>query len=649
MSKRKRMKTKERETVQDTAAFDAFQNMLARMGNGTPSMLEATNYVNNRLTSDRRMLDTLYRSHWIIQRIIGAIPADMTKNWYKLSGDILPDALDRYSEQERLTQVQAKIKEALIWSRLYGGSLAVMMISGDGERMHEPLDIDRIMPGSFKGLLVLDRWNGIIPSLELVRDITDPEFGTPNYYTIDLNSSGGSAVTIHHSRILRFTGRDLPFHERVMEQYWGASEVEAVYDELLKRDNASWSIASLLFRANLLFFHTAGADFHMATAPGAAQQRFYNSMSALNQILSNNGLTLMSEKDSVTQHSYQFSGLPEVYDRFMMDIAGAAGIPVTRLFGRSPAGMNATGESDMALYYELLQEQQQSKLYPVLAKLTPVLQMSAWGVAPDGISVQFNPVETVNPKEAMEIAAKHSDIIVAEYNAGIISEQIALEELKKHGSVSGMWSSITDEYIAQAEAMPQQQGEEEDPLAGFGSSLFDAFNEADVNREEDGEFAPKEGGSSGSSDYDDSEPSKPKEKPKEPEEPEESSTATSEEESSGNEGEGSAEYGPQPRQKAKGTLDKKERDEYNEEVKGIVSSTGVTITSFWGHAFDRIGERVFSCEEIISTLKKPDMSFPGNTKDRDRWVYQTGRVRVVVQISTGEIVSVVDVFKDREG
>ena len=31
-------------------------------------------------------------------------------------------------------------------------------------------------------------------------------------------------------------------------------------------------------------------------------------------------------------------------------MAGAAEIPVTKLFGRAPAGMNATGESDLANY-----------------------------------------------------------------------------------------------------------------------------------------------------------------------------------------------------------------------------------------------------------------------------------------------------------
>ena len=69
---------------------------------------------------------------------------------------------------------------------------------------------------------------------------------------------------------------------------------------------------------------------------------------------------------------YTFTGLPDVYDRVMMDVAGAAKTPVTKLFGRSPAGMNATGESDMNNYYDYidgLRENQLGQLWNVFFPL----------------------------------------------------------------------------------------------------------------------------------------------------------------------------------------------------------------------------------------------------------------------------------------
>ena len=124
------------------------------------------------------------------------------------------------------------------------------MIDGHDDILDEPLDYDMVMPGSFKGLLIVDRWSGISVDEELVTDISDPEFGLPKYYTITTEGME-RGIRVHHSRICRFMGRDLPYLEKLAETYWGASEVEHVYDELKKRDNVSWNMAMLTFMANL--------------------------------------------------------------------------------------------------------------------------------------------------------------------------------------------------------------------------------------------------------------------------------------------------------------------------------------------------------------------------------------------------------------
>lgn len=56
---------------------------------------------------------------------------------------------------------------------------------------------------------------------------------------------------VHHSRLLRFTGDDLPYWESQAEQQWGASVIESIFDELKKHDNVSWNIAQLTFMASL--------------------------------------------------------------------------------------------------------------------------------------------------------------------------------------------------------------------------------------------------------------------------------------------------------------------------------------------------------------------------------------------------------------
>ena len=246
----KRGKNKHR-TTDAVKTKDAYRNQAARLGFGTPNLLEATEYPMTRLTQNWQLLNSLYRSHWLIRRIVDVVPGDMLKNWIKITSQMPPDALKRFDTLVRKTQLKKRLLEGLRWGRLYGGAAGVILLEGQGDMLAEPLDLDMVMPGTFKGLLVLDRWSGIQPlSTELVTDLNDPDFGLPDRYMISTETIS-RGLEVHHSRLVRFPGRDLPFWEKQQEMYWGASEVEHVFDELRKRDNTSWNIASLVFNANL--------------------------------------------------------------------------------------------------------------------------------------------------------------------------------------------------------------------------------------------------------------------------------------------------------------------------------------------------------------------------------------------------------------
>lgn len=450
--RRSKQKNKPANQVQDKSrelrAYDAFQNALARLGVNQENILEATQYPLLRLTQNYQLMNSLYRSHWIIRRIIDTIPEDMCKNWYTITSQMDPEKLERFTKMERKTRTKAKILEALKWARLYGGSVALMLIEGHEQMLEQPLDYNLIMPGSYKGLLVFDRWSGVTPTGELVTDINDPEYGLPKYYQI--TTSDAEVFTVHHSRILRFIGRDLPYYEKLAEQYWGASEVEVVFDEIKKRDNTSWNIAQLMFMANIRILKIDGMEEVLAIGDQRAQSDLYNTLSAQNKLLSNMGLQILGPKDAYESHQYTFSGVNDIYQSFMMDISGASGIPVAKLFGRSPAGMNATGESDEQNYYETVESQQQSDVEPVLDKLIPVMAVSEWGQIPDDLDYRLNPIRTPNNKEMAELGKNISDTVTSYYNAGLFSQKMALKEIRQQADMTGIGSNITDEDIEKA-------------------------------------------------------------------------------------------------------------------------------------------------------------------------------------------------------
>lgn len=492
-SKARRLTNDAGRNVGRKLTLDEFVNPLARSGAGMPNLLEATEYPLTRFTQNWQVLNSLYRSHWVVQKIINTIPQDMMKNGYDLQSDINPDQIQKISKIIRQTRLHSKILNGLYWGRLYGGAAGIIMIDGEADRMDEPLDLDRVMPGAFKGLLIMDRWSGIQPSADLITDITDPDFGMPEYYEVTL-PEGQGVIQLHNSRVCRFTGREMPYLEKLAENYWGTSEMEHVFSELKKRDNVSWNIALLTFMANIRVMKMDGMEQLMAYGGGKQQEALYNTLEGLNMMLNNNGIQILGKDDSYESHQYTFSGLGEVYDRFMMDVSGACGIPVTKLFGRSPAGMNSTGDADMDNYYDTIEQSQESQLRPVLDKLLPIVCMSALGAVPDDLDYIFNPVRRPSNDEKQSLGSQQTAAVVQAYTAGLVSEKTALRELQGSSKLTGMWTNITDEQIEAASDQPEAAGEMDIPGMSSMETQDADFEESKHPRSDDGKFT---GGGSG--------------------------------------------------------------------------------------------------------------------------------------------------------
>ncbi|WP_242982126.1 MULTISPECIES: DUF1073 domain-containing protein [unclassified Clostridium] len=431
-----------------TATMDAFQNVLARLGAGTPNLLEATDYPMTRLTQNFQLLNSLYRSHWIIRKIIDTFPEDMCKNWITIKTQMEPRDIERFNKLQRTTRVKRDVLQTLKWARLYGGAGAVIIIEGHEDMLDQSLDYDTIMPQSFKGLIPCDRWTGLTPDAELITDVTSPDFGLPKYYHWVTDEF---SIKVHHSRVLRFTGREMPPLERYTEQQWGASEVEIVFDELKKRDNTSWNIAQLVFLANLKVLKMSDFGELLAVGNEESQKDLYNTLQALNWLMNNMGMYILNQGDDFQTHQYTFSGLNEIYESFMLDIAGAAEMPVTKIFGRSPQGMNATGDGDKDNYYNTVEQKQEAQLTPALDKLLPIMFMSEFGAVPDDLDYEYNPIETPSEEKVAEIIDKKTTAIINVYNAGIIPQKVALKELRQMSSTTNMFTNITDEDIEKAD------------------------------------------------------------------------------------------------------------------------------------------------------------------------------------------------------
>lgn len=425
---------------------DGFQNFVARLGLGSDNMLAQSGYqAGGYLTRDRLQLEDMYRTSWLVGRMVNVVAEDMVRGGVDIQAQWDVGKTDELWQAYRRLGCPGRLSDAIKWARLYGGALAVLLI--DGDDLARPLDISAVARGSFRGLSVLDRWQ-LTPSTELITEL-GPLLGYPEYYTVN-TGEGFDRQSIHHSRVLRFIGVELPWQQRRTEQHWGASVVEQAYDRLLAYDSATQGSANLLYKSFLRVIGVEGLRAILATG-GRAETALVKQFEMIRQMQSNEGITLLDKNDTFFTTGYTFAGMYDALQAFAEQISGATGIPLVRLLGQSPKGFSS-GESDLRTYYDTISTLQDDDLRPALDVVFAVLSRHLWGEdLPEGFSFAFESLMQPSEMDKAQIATADAQAVAALTQAGIIKEPQALGALRDSSRLTGRFAGITDADIAAAE------------------------------------------------------------------------------------------------------------------------------------------------------------------------------------------------------
>jgi len=440
--------------IDRSKANDGFANFTSRLGAIAQNNLSNGSYQFDLLTRNRLKLEAMYRGSWLTGNIVDCVAEDMTRAGIDIIHEGDPKEVETLTAGITRMGIWGDLADAIKWSRLYGGAIAVMMI--DGQDASTPLDMDTVTKGQFKGLAVYDRWQ-LQPTLH---DIISEgaEFGLPRFYkliSLQGENKEYQGIDIHYSRIIRFEGIRLPYYQAITEMFWGESVIERLYDRLLSFDATTMGVANLVERA---YLRTVGIDGlrEILAAGGKAEEGLIAQFDYMRMLQNNEGVTLLDKNDEFQAHSYSFGGLDNVLIQFGQQLSGASGIPLVRLFGQSPSGMSATGESDMRMYYDLIATKQESMVREGLTRILDVLYRSAYGKAPSKpINFVFNTLWQMTDEQKSTIAKSNQETINAAYTSGIIDQATALRELKQLSAKTGVFTNITDEMIEEAENEPE--------------------------------------------------------------------------------------------------------------------------------------------------------------------------------------------------
>ncbi len=426
---------------------DSFVNFQHNLGIGTDNPMTSSSYGFNPVTRNRTLLEWVHRGSWLGGVAVDVVADDMTRAGIEIKGEMLPEDISRIEEKAVGLGVWNVINDTIKWSRLYGGALAVILI--DGQDPETPLRLNTIRKGQFQGLLSLDRWM-VEPSMSDLVTEYGPHLGQPKFYTVTANAPALSRMKIHHSRCLRLEGIRLPYWQRVMENLWGLSVIERLYDRMIAFDSASTGAAQLVYKSYLRTYKIKDMR-EVVAAGGEALNGLTAYVDMMRRFQGIEGITLIDAEDDLTSESHSaFGGLSDALAQFGQQLSGALQIPLVRLFGQSPMGFS-TGETDLRNYYDTIKQQQEKELRVSVTKIYRAMAASEGIEFPEGTRLEFRSLWQLQEGDKANIAQTVGDTIQKAEESGLIDRATALKELRQSSHVTGVFSNITDEQIEEAE------------------------------------------------------------------------------------------------------------------------------------------------------------------------------------------------------
>lgn len=381
---------------------DGYVNLLNKYGTKQDNS-EAYKFEREPVIPDMQ-LTGLYEGNGLFSKIIDTPAEEALKHGFDLNlksnemNAFVDEVLDDLEWDEKATT-------AIKWARLYGGALIVMLID-DGRGLEEPVDWEHIR--SIDELRVYER-SIVQPDYASLyqqdyggKGIGNrvSKFGQPEYYYV---SSIYGSFKVHESRCLVFRNGVLPEQtSNATYLFWGMPEYVRIRRALRETVTAHTDSVKLLERSVQAIYSMKGLASLLTTDDGENQvlkrlQLVDTSRGLLNSI------AIDSEGEQYDFKTFQFSGVKDVIDATCNMLSALTNIPQTILFGRSPAGMNATGDSDFESYYNFVEKIQRLMLKRNLRTLLDVVFRA--GIASGDVAeapdykLEFNPLWSLSDTE----------------------------------------------------------------------------------------------------------------------------------------------------------------------------------------------------------------------------------------------------------
>lgn len=337
------------------------------------------------------------------RRMVHINAGEMTRKWIEVKAE--GDGDDDKTERVRLLdaalkryQVRKLIKLALTHDGFFGrGQIYIDVRTPKGvSAWADPAELEsrlfisekKITKGSLVGFRVIEPvWT--YPGMYNADNPLSPDFYNPAEWYV-------MGKTVNASRMIDFISRPVPDMLKPAYNFGGLSLSQIaepyVSNWLRTRD----SVGDMLHS-----FSLSGIKTDMTQVMTGKNDPAYAMRAELfNKTRDNRGLLMLDkQKEEFFQFNTPLSGLDALQAQAMEHMFFVSGIPSVKFAGLSPAGLNASSEGEIRVFYDSIAEQQADLLPDAIRKIIDIVQLSEFGEIDPDLTSEFVPLYEMDPEQ----------------------------------------------------------------------------------------------------------------------------------------------------------------------------------------------------------------------------------------------------------
>lgn len=439
-------------------------NLVSGLGDASKDRRLAAKFRALRLT--RSQLEEIWRGDDMAARVIELLPGDMTREWIAVQTGEDKDA--SVAMTNRLDELEARsaFKTALEWARGFGGA-GILVGANDGQDVGQPLNLDTVRSVDF--LTVLD-CEELVP-VRYYGETNHPKYGKPELYRIQPSVGTGSVAlgsVVHESRIIRFDGVVVSRRQMQENNGWGDSVMVRVLN-VIRDFQSAWDGAAYLMTdfSQAVFKIKELHKLIASNKEGVVQDRLRMLEIARSLV---RAVVVDADGEDFERKTTSVAGLSDLLQQFALRLSAAARTPVSLLLGQAPAGLNATGASDIRFWYDQVSDAQETILKPALNRLLTILFRAPAGPTsghePESWSIRFLPLWQLDELQESDLKYKtaQTDEIYIRNNV-VRPEEVAVSRFggDEYSTETIVDLEIREEMAASGGSEPDESGEEMKP------------------------------------------------------------------------------------------------------------------------------------------------------------------------------------------